>query len=149
LQTVGHRVAERLRAEILRVLAGTELPGDTTFELVRPGRATSPFRNLAYRPLSERGAFALRLGSPGAGGCVESEVHVGLAEDRDARFTFCAVDHVMGRGSEAIAPMLLRLSDIHPELSRAAAERMAGWCTSLVDSRLSELGHQAETPPRP
>jgi hypothetical protein len=31
---------------------------------------------------------------------------------------------------------------VHPEFSRAAAERMAGWCALLVDSRLGELGRE-------
>jgi Fic family protein len=142
VQTVGHRVAERLRTEVQRILAGAEVQPDVTVGFDGVGRITSPFRDLAYRPLAERGAFALRLDSRRPKARVESEVHVGVAEDREARFTFCVVDHVVGRDSRATPPLRLRLSDVHPEFSRAAAERMAGWCALLVDSRLGELGRE-------
>jgi hypothetical protein len=125
------------------------LPQDVTVELRRIDRATARFRDPVYHPLVERGVFALRFGSQSTGRIpVESEVHVGLAEDRDARFTFCVVEHVVDDDSHATPPMRLRLrlSDVYPELSRMAVERMAAWCSSLIESRLGDVMRRAETP---
>jgi hypothetical protein len=98
--------------------------------------------------LAERGVLTLRLGYRHARAPVASEIGVGLAEEREARFTFCVVEHVVGDGSRATPPMRLRLSDVYPELSRMAVERMAAWCASLIDSRLGELMRQAEGAPQ-
>jgi Fic family protein len=153
MQTVGRRITEYLYSETQRVVANTELPPDVTVELRRIDRATARFHDPVYHPLVERGVFALRFGSRSTGRIpVESEVHVGLAENRDARFTFCVVEHVVDDDSTRLRRLrrLRRcgcgLSDVYPELSRMAVERMAAWCSSLIEPRLGELAREAERP---
>jgi Fic family protein len=148
VQTVGHRITEHLHAEIQSSLAGAELSQDVTVELDKIGRKAAPFQDPAYHPLAERGVFTLRFRSRHTRAPVESEISVGLAGEREARFAFCVVEHVVGDESHATPPMRLRLSDVYPELSRMAVERMAAWCASLIDSRLGELTRQAEGAPQ-
>jgi len=133
---VATRLYTYVYGELPNVLRG-QLPEAEWSMITTPKGGPYTFWDRPYHTASNQCGFTVRLESRDELLRAASEItpFVGISNDRDNPFAFIVID----ANRPNVEPLRLRVSDLHPAMSKSALERIDGWVREAAGILIDDL----------